>query len=447
MLIIIVKNDYFISGRNTMNRYLMKSAVALALCLSTAARPENNNWSLFNISINSNVTRKSCDEFGCTVTKTDSKGNQTQHYYPHERNGNTTSQGQIFIDQTLRTDSNGDTYWTDDRGNRYYGQSLHVENNNGTVVNYGSHSIVFAGAEHVADKDAVVRFDKVIFSVKTGDRFQQKHNDKIRVNGQKLDVKKLSGEQVQIPTEEIAINKVGIPGWLASVHIGDESKITCDSAIAEGTVFGVKDGNLTASLGAAYKYKGEAPCKVYAKLLGDALRATDHSHVKLDKQQSVKKCAAHDYAFIEGSVRSPKDDASLQLKTDNQARIALTDEGKRKHITLSAEGQGGTSLKGVLAHELRVTGDGRGVMNVDGKVGKQNIILDSHAVYDARNLEAQKTHVKMVSHSSAILWVTKKLTGLLDGHSGITLRGNPDTSTLHRKGRHTHWRRFSEPFA
>jgi hypothetical protein len=98
-----------------MNKYLIKSAVALALCLSTATRPifgldalgelgellANARWSIKNIQMGPNNSCSICDDFGCTVTQTDSKGHQTQHYYPHARNGSTISQGQIFIDQSF----------------------------------------------------------------------------------------------------------------------------------------------------------------------------------------------------------------------------------------------------------------------------------------------------------------------------------------------------------
>jgi hypothetical protein len=188
------------------------------------------------------------------------------------------------------------------------------------------------------------------------------------------------------------VNNIAVQRYIATTHIVNSTerpRIECDEA-ADDLIFNVHNGEITAETkdGKSLIFEGkDLPlCKVYAQLISDALKASNHAEVFFENQDlsSISSCG---HAKISGSVK------------------------KRSSLDLSAKSHGSVQVNGINSSTVNITTSSHGKITASGTTENQKIKASSHARYNGSKLKTCNAHVDVSQHASVELQVNTDLNG------------------------------------
>ena len=113
----------------------------------------------------------------------------------------------------------------------------------------------------------------------------------------------------------------------------------------------------------------------------------------------------------------------MEIDTGNKAWVQL--RGEAKLSSLKFTGDGFLSMYWVDSPYLKVSGKGKGKVEIAGKVGTLEANLYDHAYFNGQYLRSKKAYVKTYNHARADINVLETQNTLASGESDIFFFDTP----------------------
>jgi hypothetical protein len=226
---------------------------------------------------------------------------------------------------------------------------------------------------------------------------------------------KLTGKIVE-RTLDTPVEEIAVENFIAKTHIinlKERPRIECDEAAAN-IIFNVVHGKLTATSKdnqpLLFDTNGQPLCTIYAHLLGNTLKASNHASVLL-QDQDLRNISVNTHATVSGSVKNIES------------------------LNITADTHGEANIKNINNNCTNIIATAHGKITASGITKEQNIEVSTHAQYNGLSLKTDNAHINATTHASAHLKINKELNGQVSTHAEVKNRGtacnnNVRTSTF-----------------